>query len=172
MFEKAQGPGNRGSLPKGNAGGDHMFDDRRVFGQAIAVSLLTVVLTQSAALAQISDAQVAQRLSGGASRKWVLTKVVGFMGPGTRCTSGETYTFFANGTVRHDLCASGSMGETALTWHVLSQANDENVVEMGGKRYEVRFREDSQTVYARLRTVVIKGVQVHDFILQFPKPEI
>ena len=140
-------------------------------GRAVLVSLLAFG-AQTAAVAQMADSQVAQQMTGGSSRKWIATPLAGFLGPGSRCSSGNTFTFFSNHTGRHDQCVGGTVKETNLTWRVLPQANEENVVEIGEQKYEIRFSEDAHTISARLRPIAPQGSTVSDLVLRYAKPEI
>jgi len=139
---------------------------------AALASIAVVTTTQAAAIGQIPDSQAAQKLSGGSSRRWIIKPLAGFLGPGSHCSGGDTYTFFADYKVRHDECMSHSIRETNLTWRVLPQANQENIIEIGQQEYEIRFKEDERSVYARLRPIVPQGVEVKDITLRYAKPEI
>jgi hypothetical protein len=149
-----------------------MLHSRNAVGLAAVLSVAVASTVQSLASAQIPGGELAQQMSGASARKWVVTAVANWLGPGNRCKSGETYTFFADQTVRHDVCTSGALRETTLTWHVLPDANGENVIDINGTHYEVRFLEHQHIVEVRLRSIVVKGVQVNDIVLTYTKPEI
>lgn len=140
-------------------------------GLITALALLLLFLEVPAlANAQQSKAAVAQALSGGSVRTWHLGKKDTYMsGP---CANDARYTFSSSHAGVEDACIGGTIRHQPFTWKVLDPQNGENIVSIGTVLFEVRFRTDDDTLFARFRRIVPQGTEIDEFELRFnPEPQ-
>jgi hypothetical protein len=130
-----------------------------MISQVSLVAVCLILGIVSPATAQMSDADVSranQILTGGASRKWILTQVISTMGP-EGCKQGETYTFSSDHSLIDKKCQVGSDGvgkfvSVTHKWSVELQPPIDLIVQIDDERYYLYLPDGPDPQKMRLQT--------------------
>jgi hypothetical protein len=111
-----------------------------------------VVVVVTAGSADAASPSVAQQLTGGTSREWVLGQVRTRMGSSACDGSGEIRRFSSDGTVVLERCADKNVERTRHRWTLeAGAAGADPVLRIDGKRYTVFFRDRGKMMVLRER---------------------
>ena len=115
---------------------------------------LCIALLIAISLTAFADqaSEQATKLAGTNAREWVLKKFETFLGPGDRCSAGESYRFKVDHTVAISICVSGKVQTKTQQWSIQGVTASETHVLVGDKKYILKFWEDSKGEFMMLRT--------------------
>jgi hypothetical protein len=119
------------------------------------VSVAVILTAASAAIAQNSaEEDAAQRLAGTLSRQWIYERVVRTMGPNDACSSGETYTFMVDHSLKIEQCQKGHLVATRHSWSITGASGGDTIVTIDwDTTYLLLFRDPPEGGhFMRLRT--------------------
>jgi hypothetical protein len=118
-----------------------------------------VMAVVSVVVAQPNDgdrSRAVQTLTGGNSRKWILTQVISTMGP-EGCEQGETYTFSSDRSLIDEKCQIGPDGGGKLVsvrhqWSIEQKPPLDLIVRIDEKAYYLYLPNDPNSKKMRLQT--------------------
>jgi hypothetical protein len=102
-----------------------------------------------------TEDEAVQRLTGGASRVWVLDKISPIMGTAAEhCAAGLIYRFSAEkSSLTMSECKDGSMVKSTHTWKIRKEGPLDIILTIDGqKEYKLNFRDAGQDHMMRLRS--------------------
>lgn len=121
----------------------------------LAALMLVSITTVAAAVTELMnvDSEAVKRvLTNDRERVW---KVEAWrtVNSGSVCHGEDTYTFSVGGKVNIRRCADGGWKEVVERWKVKNAANEQLVLEIGEKIYDLRVRVSGNIHQIKLRTL-------------------
>jgi hypothetical protein len=115
-----------------------------------------------------TDAMVS-KLTGGATREWVMTQVQTIMGAGG-CSQGEVYKFAQGGSLTIDRCVNGQMEPETHHWQIGREGPIDIILDIDRTRYRVLIREAGNAFEMRLRhAAAVKADPSEDRVFRYER---
>jgi hypothetical protein len=113
--------------------------------------LLSFLVSPIPSSADSSD-HIVKQLCGTRAREWVFKRLDSFLGPGNKCTQGETYRF----SIKHDVtittCVNGEIHTETKQWSIDTADPLDTHITVGDISYILLFEDSSQGHFMILRT--------------------
>ena len=119
---------------------------------AFLILLVHPALAEDATPNLIRDTNAfSQAIHSGSEAEWILHRWETFMSD-ERCTSGESLTFFANGTVLREFCSNeGAVVSESSDWSLGQNTGPEFSLSVGEETFEARIRSVDSIFELRLQ---------------------